>query len=421
MFLESKLEAWVAGMRAKAVLPLRLKLWNGREYDFGMGDATAPAVTVSVPQASSLPYLLRPSLFNLGRAYVEGHIDVDGEVDQIIRVADALAANTGQDDGIRAPMASTLHEHAGRALDKVAPGLRHGRKADAAAIHYHYDVSNDFYALWLDPQMVYSCAYFEHGDETLATAQRKKIDHILTKLHLQPGHVLLDIGCGWGALVLRAAEKFGARCVGVTLSENQYRLARERVATAGLERQVEIQLADYRDLRGSYDRITSVGMFEHVGLRNLRSYFAKIRSLLTTDGFALNHGITTTDTGHHAAAHGAGEFIERYVFPHGELAHVGAVLRWMQEGGLEVVDVENLRRHYARTCRAWSDNFDRNAVQIRQLVDEKRYRIWRVYLAGCAYAFERDWIALYQVLCTRSGSDARLVPWSRRYMYARPL
>jgi cyclopropane-fatty-acyl-phospholipid synthase len=185
----------------------------------------------------------------------------------------------------------------------------------------------------------------------------------------------------------------------------------------GLENQISIQLLDYRDVYGQYDRITSVGMFEHVGIKNLPLYFAKLSQLLADDGLIMNHGICTTNTDHRTARYGAGEFIAQYVFPHGELPHVGTVLLAMQDGGLETMDVENLRRHYARTCAHWADNFERNDNLIRSLVDDKTYRIWRVYLAGCAHAFEHDWVSLYQVLCGKAGRASNHLPWSRKYMY----
>ena len=293
----------------------------------------------------------------------------------------------------------------------------HTREKDAEAIRYHYDVSNEFYRLFLDPAMVYSCAYFENGDEDLATAQQKKIDHILTKIGVQPGHRLLDIGCGWGALVLRAAGRFGARCVGVTLSERQYELARRRVLDAGLQDRIEIRLQDYRDVAGQFDRITSVGMFEHVGVQHLAEYFGKVNGLLAPGGVVMNHGITTTDVQERDSPYGGGEFIDRYVFPHGELAHLSRVVNTMQQGGLEVRDVENLRRHYARTCAIWTENFENNAVRLREVADAKTFRIWHVYLAGCAYAFAHDWISLYQIVCGKAGEDPAGMPWSRRYMY----
>lgn len=409
MFDQIKLSAWQAGLREGLSLPLRVELWNGEFADLS---PEPPRVTIRIPGPGALRYLHSPSLYSLGRAYVEGAIEVLGRAADIIDVGNRLASN-----GAAADPPSALRW----ARRRLAAALRHRsghtREGDREAIRYHYDVSNDFYAAWLDPGMVYSCAYFEHGDEDLATAQAKKIDHILTKIDLRPGQTLLDIGCGWGALVLRAAARFGARCVGVTLSERQAALARERVAAAGLQDRIEIRLQDYRDVDGRFDRITSVGMFEHVGVRHLGAYFARIAQLLAPDGIAMNHGITTTDAENGATPYGGGRFIDEYVFPQGELAHLGTVVKAMQEGGLEVRDVENLRRHYARTCALWTDNFEREAARIRTLTEARKFRIWHVYLAGCAYAFAHDRISLYQIVCGKAGSGVEQLPWSRRYMY----
>ncbi len=406
MFDQNRLSAWVRGVSGQIKLPLRLELWNGQAIDFS---TEAPRVTIRLPQASSARYLLTPSLASLGTAYVEGDIEVRGHARDMIGVVNALA---------RSSLKGTMRPD-GRLARVVRSLTVHDRKKDAEAIRYHYDVSNEFYQQFLDPNLVYSCAYFEHGDEDLGAAQLKKIDHILTKIRVQPGQTLLDIGCGWGALVLRAAEKFGARCVGITLSENQYALACERVERAGLAGRVEIRLQDYRDVRGTFDRITSVGMFEHVGIRHLPDYFGIIARLLAEDGVAMNHGITSTDPANGEAPYGGGEFIAKYVFPHGELAHIGAVLTAMQQGGLEAYDVENLRRHYARTLAIWTDNFEARAGRVKELAGEKRFRIWHIYLAGCAYAFDQDWISLYQVVCGKAGRHPRALPWSRGYMYGR--
>lgn len=400
MFWERKLGSWAEEIRGKSPVPLRLELWNGQQLDLGTdGEAR---VTVRVPRASALSYLLTPSLYNLGRAYVEGEIDVEGRSSEIISVGSELAKRSLKPEG---------------KFGRIVRSFQHTKKLDAEAIRYHYDVSNAFYQTWLDENMVYSCAYFETGEEDLGTAQLKKIDHILNKIRLRPDQTLLDIGCGWGALVLRAAQKYGARCVGVTLSQNQYELATERVRQAGLQDRVEIRLQDYRDVTGTFDRITSVGMFEHVGAKHLVEYFSKMRQLLSDDGMAMNHGITTTDPKNGESAYGGGEFIHQYVFPHGELEHIGTVLLSMQEGGLEAYDIENLRRHYAQTCATWAENFEANADKLRTLVDDKRFRIWRVYLAGCAYAFAQDWVSLYQIVCTKAGADPALLPRSRRYIY----
>jgi cyclopropane-fatty-acyl-phospholipid synthase len=399
VFVQNRFSAWIAGIRRQIALPLRIELWNGQCVDFS---SEPPRVTIRLPNVSAARYLLKPSLANLGTAYVEGAIEVKGAARDMIAVVNALARTTLKPE---------------RKFSRLARGMKHDKHKDAEAIRYHYDVSNDFYAQFLDPNMVYSCAYFEDGDEDLAAAQLKKIDHILRKIALRPGHTLLDIGCGWGALVIRAAQQYRVRCVGVTLSENQCALARQRVRRAGLEHLVEIRLQDYRDVRGQYDRITSVGMFEHVGLRHLPEYFAAIERLLAPDGLVMNHGITSTDADNGQTPYGGGEFIDKYVFPHGELAHVGSVLKAMQQGGLEAYDVENLRRHYARTCAIWTDNFEAHAERLRALAGDKRYRIWHVYLAGCSYAFEQDWISLYQIVGHKAGQRSATLPWSRKHMY----
>ena len=400
MFWEKKLDDWASRIRDRAALPLRIDLWNGQQLSLSH---EMPQVIIRVPRVSALSCLFTPSLSNLGAAYVDGTIDVEGKPSAIIAIGNALASATLKLEG---------------KFSRIVRKVRRSKEKDRESIEYHYDVSNDFYKSWLDKNLVYSCAYFENGDEDLVVAQEKKIDHILTKLQIRPGQTLLDIGCGWGALVLRAAEKYGAKCVGITLSENQAMLARELVAQAGLTDRIEIRLQDYRDVRGTFDRITSVGMFEHVGILNLPEYFSKIHSLLADDGVAMNHGITSTDPNSGETPYGNGEFVEKYVFPHGELPHIGLALKAMQEGGLEVLDMENLRRHYAKTCEHWADNFEANADLIKRLAGDKRYRIWRVYLAGAAYAFSQDWISLYQVVCVKAGRNPASLPWSRRHMYA---
>ncbi|MCX5539863.1 cyclopropane-fatty-acyl-phospholipid synthase [Paraburkholderia sp. CNPSo 3076] len=404
MFWEKKLAQWVEEVRSKADLPARLVLWSGQQYDFG--HFAAPQVTLKVNSASALPLLLTPSLDNLGEAYVKGKIDIEGKLADIINISYSLARNTVTSAG---------------KLARVRRYFTHSKSTDKRAIQYHYDVSNEFYKLWLDENLVYSCAYFENGDEDLATAQLKKIDHILTKIQVKAGHTLLDIGCGWGALVLRAAQKFGARCVGVTLSQNQFDLATARVKAAGLEDRIEIRLQDYRDIQGQFDRITSVGMFEHVGRKHLPGYFRKVHDLLADDGVAMNHGITSSDAESGETALGGGEFIDRYVFPDGELPHIGLALQAAQHGGLEAVDVESLRRHYAHTLDLWAENFEARAEEAKQLVDDEKFRIWRVYLAGCAYAFEHDDVSIFQIVCRKAGRSATTLPWSRRYMYEKPL
>ncbi len=404
--MEAVLSPWVTQLKAKTNLPVLIQWGDNPAPGSGLrlGEFSQPKVVIQVRKASAIPLLLSPSLDSLGEAYVEGQIDVTGSVDDVLDIAHRLAEAGSKTEG---------------RLSRMVRRFTHTKNTDREDIQYHYDVSNAFYQVWLDPAMVYSCAYFENGDETLSEAQTKKIDHILTKVQLQPGQRLLDIGCGWGALVMRAASQFGARCLGVTLSQRQFELATERVRQAGLQDRVEIRLQDYRDVQGQFDRITSVGMFEHVGIQHLPAYFSRINEMLTDEGWVLNHGITSTDANDGETSHGGGRFIDRYVFPHGELPHIGTVLRTLQEGGLEALDIESLRRHYARTTGLWSQAFEANGEKLKAMVDEKRWRIWRVYLAGSQWAFEHDEVSLYQVLCRKAGRPARGLPWSRRWMYAR--
>ncbi len=397
--VESRLGRLAERIRATDPVPLRIRLWTGRSYELGPD----PVVTLSVPTPAALGYLRAPDLMKLGEAYVEGHIDLEGPVGEIFRVGERFAAAAGG------------AEHASRLVRAT-----HTRKRDQKAIEYHYDVSNDFYRLILDRNMVYSCAYYRAEDDTLDAAQEQKLDHILTKLRLRSGERLLDIGCGWGALVFRAVEKFGAHAVGITLSRNQFEYVRDQIRARGLEGRCEVRLQDYRDVPelGGYDKVSSVGMFEHVGLKNLALYFGRIRHLLKDGGLALNHGITSIDPDSRAVGRGASDFIERYVFPHGELPHVGLVLREMSAAGLEVADVESLRRHYAKTCGEWTRRLEANAGRARAIAGEKRFRIWSVYLAGCAYAFAHNWINIYQVLaCKQGGPGMNPLPLTREFMY----
>ena len=388
----------IAKLKRSAAIPLRLELWNGRAFDF----ANEPRVKIGVTSPSALRFLVSPNLMKLGQAYVEGYLRVEGPILEVFRVAESLARGAAT--------------HGSRGLRRV---WRHSRKGDRDAIQYHYDVSNDFYSLWLDQNLVYSCAYFRSEADSLEIAQERKLDHILTKLMVRPGERFLDIGCGWGALILRAAKKYGARATGVTLSRNQFEFASKRIREEGLEGRCEVRLQDYRDIpeEGAYDKIASVGMFEHVGLRHLKAYFGKIRSLLAENGLVMNHGITATDPDSRWVGLGAGEFINRYVFPHGELPHLSLMLREMASAGFEAVDVESLRRHYARTCFEWARRLEESRERAIALAGDKRYRIWQIYLAGCAHGFANEWMNIYQVLARKEGAASNPLPLTRDYMY----
>ncbi|SDA44370.1 cyclopropane-fatty-acyl-phospholipid synthase [Pseudomonas sp. NFPP33] len=381
-------------------LPLRLKLWDGKQIDLG----PKPRVTLVVKDPSLVTQLAHPSLDALGAAYVEGRVDLEGPIEEAIEVGDALSTALLGDE-------STPTEYY----------VAHDKRSDAEAISYHYDLSNEFYRLWLDRDMVYSCAYFETGQEDLNQAQQAKLRHLCRKLRLQPGDRLLDVGCGWGGLARFAAREFEAEVYGITLSQAQLELGLQRVAEEGLEGRVTLELLDYRDLPqdGRFDKVVSVGMFEHVGHANLPLYCQRLFGAVKAGGLVMNHGITSRFTDGRPVGRGAGEFIDRYVFPQGELPHLVTISKSISEAGLEIVDVESLRLHYARTLQLWSQGLERQLQKAAQWVPEKSLRIWRLYLAGCAYGFQHGWMNLHQILAVKPRDDgAHDLPWTRADLYS---
>jgi len=399
----SGLERLAETLRVDGGQPLDVVLPDGSRISFGL----APRVVIKVNDDAALAMLAQPTLASLGEAFVEGRIDVSGDLIDVLAVAEKLASAGG------APVSARV----------AAAFSRHSPRQDRAAIGYHYDVGNDFYRLWLDQRMVYSCAYFPDGNESLDAAQCAKLDHICRKLRLSAGERLLDIGCGWGGLVIHAAQRYGVRATGITLSENQHALAHERVAQAGLADRVEILLLDYRDLIerfgvGAFDKVSSIGMFEHVGIRNLPQYFDTVQGCLRERGLFLNHGITASDVESRPVGSGGGDFIEKYVFPHGELPHLHVAVREMSAQGFEVFDVESLRPHYAKTLEHWSRRLEARLAEAAQVVDDRRLRIWRTYLAGCAYGFAQGWMNIYQLLASKQTTPGLTdLPLSRRWIY----
>ena len=400
MLFQNPIDHALTALKSRVHADIRVVLWDGREVAL----SEEPRVTLRVNDPSAVAALARPTLLSLAEAYIDGKADVEGDVREAIRTAEALTRGGSH----------SLFGGRDRA--------RHTKREDRDAIRHHYDVSNAFYQLWLDPRMVYSCAYFRGEGDSLAQAQQQKLDHICTKLRLQRGEKMLDIGCGWGALIMHAAKQYGVDATGITLSENQFRLATERIRAAGLQNRCRVLLQDYRDHPGEgfYDKIASVGMFEHVGLNNLPTYFATVSRLLRERGLFLNHGITSSDIHNRAVGLGAGEFIARYVFPKGELPHLHRVVHDMSEQAFEVHDVESLRMHYARTLGFWSDNFERSYAEAVAASSERTARIWRIYLAGCAHAFEERWISIYQVLASKQRKPGPTeLPLTRDWMYAK--
>lgn len=385
-------------------------------------------VRVGLRSSAALMALGQGHIGSLGAAVVEGLVELEGSMRNVMAAATGLL----QTDPLRSN-ASWWSQTMARARSMAL----HTLERDAQQVQFHYDLSDDFYALWLDPLRVYSCAYYRNPEMNLMEAQQAKLDHICRKLALQPGERLLDIGCGWGGLIIWAAQTYGVQAKGITLSRNQYNYVRQRIQDLGLEAQVQVELCDYRNMADApYDKLASVGMFEHVGHANLPEYFQSVRKLLQPGGLALIHGITAGGTKNRQLGAGMGDFIGRYIFPGGELVHVSAVLHDMADAGLEMLDTENLRPHYARTLWAWSDALEAQLPQAQAILsaqtDTERsgraLRAYRLYLAGCATGFEQAWMGLHQMLVTRptgnSSSGAlpgaqSVYPFQRDYMYSK--
>ncbi|KAK86649.1 class I SAM-dependent methyltransferase [Bordetella holmesii] len=372
----------------------------------------------------ALAHLAEGSVGVLGQDYVEGRIDIQGSMRDVMAAAAALLPGSPV-DAARGGWLTEL-------IRKVTSVWRHSVERDAKQIEFHYDLSDEFYALWLDPRRVYSCAYYREPGMTLAQAQEAKLDLICRKLKLRQGERFLDVGAGWGGLLLWAAENYGVDATGITLSRNQHAHVNRLIESKGLSGRVRMELLDYRKLDETqpYDKIASVGMFEHVGRAQLPGYFAKLRNLIKPGGLIMNHGITAAGLYNSELGSGMGEFIEKYIFPGGELTHISSVLEAVTAGGLEAGDVENLRPHYARTLWAWSDELETKLEDASRILSGEQgarsLRAYRLYLAGCAMAFEHGWIALHQILVSTpaKGDDQELnyppdrqYPWRREYMY----
>jgi cyclopropane-fatty-acyl-phospholipid synthase len=353
-----------------------------------------------------------PSADALGEAYLRGDIDIDGDIWTAIDAGKSFdVRRLGRDLPRLVRLGLRLRSGAAAVppLRRSAhlSGARHSKARDLAAIRFHYDIGNDFYALWLDRRLVYSCAYFESPETSLDDAQEAKLDLICRKLRLEPGMRLLDIGCGWGSLVIYAAERYGVDAVGITLSEEQANWAGEEIRRRGLDARARVEIRDYRDITelGTFDAVASVGMFEHVGRERLAEYFGAALSAVRAGGLFLNHGIATNATRGRFPPRwlrfGDGGFIGRYVFPDGELVTVGDAASFARRAGFELLDVQSLRPHYALTLQAWVERLEASADRARELVDEEVYRTWRIYMAAARSGFEDGTLDVAQLLLTR--------------------
>ena len=356
-----------------------------------------PAFILRVPDEAALECILGTDSYSAGMAYLRGEFEIEGDLCAAIRFKGWGAESGWRRRWLRlVARTATLWESVFQDKTQTRQHIR-----------FHYDRSNDFYRLFLDPRMVYSCAYFQTPEMSLADAQAAKLEHICRKLDLRPDERFLDIGCGWGALIEQAAVAHGVKATGCTLSRAQY----EHASASGNGR-VHVREQDYRDLTGQFDKIASVGMFEHVGLRRAPEYFRKIAQLLAPGGLFLNHAIARSEG---ISDDGASLFVRKRIFPGGQLIHLHQTLRAAEQAGFEVLDVENLRPHYARTCRLWEQRLAAERDKALQLVDEATFRAWRIWLAASSLSFEEGAISIYQVLMARRG-EAR-AHWTREYMY----
>lgn len=374
-------------------IPVKVVFWDGKSVVYGDGE---PEVTITFKEKIPIREVTRNASIALGEAYMDGKIEIDGSIQKLITSAYESAGSFMRNSKFR----------------KFLPKQGHSEKESETDVQSHYDVGNDFYKLWLDDTLTYSCAYFEGGNRNdLTKAQKDKVHHILKKLDPQPGKKLLDIGCGWGTLMLTAAKSYGLKVTGVTLSEEQFRFVQKKIEDEGLQDVAEVRLVDYRELGDEkWNYITSVGMFEHVGKENLGLYFQDIYKYLTNDGVALIHGITRQQGG---AFNG---WINKYIFPGGYVPGLGEMVDHIVENHMQIADMEMLRRHYQRTLEIWDMNFNAHRSQIEDMMGERFTRMWDLYLQACAASFESGNIDVIQYLMTK-GASGKNLPMTREYMY----
>ncbi len=394
--------------RALPTRPFALRFWDGGELAATNGEG--PLFSVRSPAAIA-HVLMAPGQLGLGRAYASGDLVVE-DLDHMIELLDTFRAPP-IDRATRLRLTAAAMRACGITRPPRIPaselrprGRRHSPARDARSVRHHYDVSNDFFRLFLDESMTYSCAVFSRGAESLEQAQAAKLELICTKLGLQAGQRVLDVGCGWGSFVLHAVRNHGVSAVGVTLSEAQAQLASARVREAGLQERIEIRLADYRDLSNGaerFDAIASIGMVEHVGSSQIDLYARTLTGLLATGGRLLNHGIARLRHGDPEA----GAFSERYVFPDAAPLHLSRILAALEGAGIEPLHVEALREDYILTLSEWISRLDANLERARQLVGEERVRVWRLYLRAARNGFATGFTSIYQILGTRPPSPPR--------------
>ena len=410
-------------------LPLSIRLWDGSLEPLGAEPSGDLAIRIETPGV--LPSLLRrPTLDRAIRHYAHGRIDIEGGSWIDIGTPFALD-NTYKRRARKLPKAKLLkmlaplllakgdHPDASRGFDGDSEGAARKQGENQDFIQFHYDVGDDFYRLFLDPEMQYSCAYFPEGVETLEDAQIAKLDMICRKLRLSESDTMLDIGCGWGGLIRHAAKHYGVKATGITLSQAQAETAKARVQSDGLAERIDVKIIDYRDITGQFDKIASVGMYEHIGLSNIPHYFGKVRSLMKPEALFLNHAISRGAKRKKARFSKRPEqkALQKYIFPGGELDDIGNTIAEMEKAKLEVHDVEAWRRHYARTTQIWCERLTARRAEAEAIAGPEIYRLWAAYLGGCSLAFLRGSARIYQTLASFSAKGVPPLPQSRMDLY----
>lgn len=395
-----------------------IELWDGKQWAPESGQFRRFTWRINDP-AALRSVLGSASELSLSEAYIYGQFDIDGDIRAIFPLADYLLNkhwSVQQKLRLSSMLLGLPSPSRPRSIAVELHGALHSKQRDRQAVTYHYNLSNDFYSLWLDKNMVYSCAYFQTPEDDLDAAQEQKLDYICRKLRLKPGERLLDIGCGWGGLVIHAARHYGVCALGITLSERQLEFARRRIEKDRLGGRCEVRLLDYRELDqpSAYDKLVSVGMVEHVGESKLPEYFECAFRLLKPGGIFLNHGIGRAGN---RAAPKEPTFTDVYVFPDGELAPIAVLLDVAEKTGFEVRDLENLREHYVLTLEHWLCRMEAHGEEARQLTDEVKYRIWRLYLAGSAHYFRTGKLDLYQSLLVKNDAGRSGLPLRREDWY----
>ena len=372
--------------------PIDVEFWDGEQVSYGEGE---PIAKIILHDVIPIKDIMAHASLTFGEAYMDGKIDIQGDLQKLVTTIyqskDSFMNNSK--------------------FSKFIPKHAHTEKVSKQDVQSHYDIGNDFYEMWLDPTLTYSCAYFASEEDSLETAQWNKVRHILNKLHAQEGETLLDIGCGWGTLIFTAAKEYHLEATGVTLSQEQYDYVSQKIIDEGLEGRVHVYLKDYRELTETYDHVTSVGMFEHVGKENLATYFEQVNARLVDNGTALIHGIT----GQHDGA-GVDAWINKYIFPGGYIPNIAENVNHIMQASLQIDDIEPLRRNYQRTLEIWTKNFHDVEESVIAKYGERFYRMWDLYLQACASSFESGNIDVVQYLLTK-GASATNLPMTRAYIY----